>query len=521
MCDSRKICEDLTMSLNLKGFKANNYISKTDVQKFDLTQGFIKGQFDILVLQSTQTLNRQLKEKLKIIIYYNLPRSIDDFLMDLSGASTECAVHGFICDEDCFQVRNDIASELISRSKIEILLYKIFVLKENRRGSKKLEAAQSQMDFLNVVHQPAENLLERTGAEMQQDIQSIKINELCTELELRRENFLQILYLLHDKSWLEIVNIVPIQASLRLISQAALDSSGCAQQDLLKLIQENSVKGKGGNFKFDYLPIASALCSTPFEVLRQLKKLANEKVIVLDTLEEAVCLKILRDLDVVEVDAKIVEIYKQLRDEQETSLQSVDSMFTMAKIGSYNTVDQTWKYTKFKNVAQKDRSKLFDKVPKVSSMIKKKTQQFVLDEFISAYLLQEKAQNCEALFTSYVDNVKSQLPFVKVSNIREKQNVTKDLQILVEHQLDQQFILDLERDSPAHPFIYDRAKVLVMILQGLSSNSQSMSVWKGDKLWKKYYKYDYFELMDLAINILNNYRSDHVTDATKKKVKLQ
>jgi hypothetical protein len=43
-----------------------------------------------------------------------------------------------------------------------------------------------------------------------------------------------------------------------------------------------------------------------------------------------------------------------------------------------------------------------------------------------------------------------------------------------------------------------------MVLQGMNPRNGSISQWRGNKLWKKYSKFNYFELLEIVQSVLRD-----------------
>ncbi len=112
--------------------------------------------------------------------------------------SEDSFVHGFLHDQDVQAQRIELASELLSQHKTEVLFYKIFStpLEQRRqaRQSSECEDDLKQSSSVLQIQRATSNeflrqLDECAGGTFEDAVQTIKVNETCQELEITREVF--------------------------------------------------------------------------------------------------------------------------------------------------------------------------------------------------------------------------------------------------------------------------------------------------------------------------------------------
>lgn len=101
------------------------------------------------------------------------------------------------------------------------------------------------------------------------------------------------------------------------------------------------------------------------------------------------------------------------------------------------------------------------------------------------------------------------IPVVRITTQREKSTIFGDFINLLKEK--KEFLAhmsplcsDLRGHSEAElQHRTEIAKNMVRIMQGVPTYKATLNEWKSFKFWDKYYKYDYKDLMDIALEAVN------------------
>ena len=76
-----------------------------------------------------------------------------------------------------------------------------------------------------------------------------------------------------------------------------------------------------------------------------------DKQITYEIIEEVICLKILTPFaDIAAIEAKSWSIYTNLKHLEEKTISDFDIISLAGRLSCYNTIEQMWKYAKYKDV---------------------------------------------------------------------------------------------------------------------------------------------------------------------------
>jgi hypothetical protein len=101
------------------------------------------------------------------------------------------------------------------------------------------------------------------------------------------------------------------------------------------------------------------------------------------------------------------------------------------------------------------------------------------------------------------------IPVVRITTQREKSTIFGDFVNLLKEK--REFLThssplcpELRGHAEAEPQLRTEiAKNMVRIMQGVPTYKATLNEWKSFKFWDKYYKYDYKDLMDIALEAVN------------------
>ncbi|KAL4476562.1 hypothetical protein ABPG74_010295 [Tetrahymena malaccensis] len=505
--DKSKKIDEIVSSFNQKGLKMQAYNSQKQDQ---ILQLFSKDQFEILCCYNGQYIPKQIKQIVQYYIHYHIPRSVTSYVNDLNGYQYyhiqkgfiyEKFACGFLTELDFFEIRSDMVQELTEKKLIQTVLKTL-----NNNGTdgsqnkKKAGPAISDDFFFNVVLDETEQKIQEhynnfmkdedefnLENESEANIQQIQITKFVNENCIKREVLIKILsYIAADQ-----VQIMPFQGVVKMIQKNQLANNKIVST-LLKNNQNKTA------ITFSILDLATELQMTSQELNRALKKLNAEKKLQYEVKEELALLTIKPNIDQI-----FDKLFEQIRFQEEKQINDLDTMYLCAKLTCNLTLEQVFKYQKYKDM---NKSSNLQEEGSVS-----------LKVLLEKYLNENKGNQMCEMFTN---NEKSKLPFISLKSQREKSNLLKDIQNLVPRVQKSKLNLvefQLNKDFSQMDF-ESQSRFISLILQGI--DGKNINEFKPALQFKKYFKFDYFDILQISFEYLQSYYTSLLQSETSKKIKI-
>ncbi|EAS06960.2 hypothetical protein TTHERM_00977630 (macronuclear) [Tetrahymena thermophila SB210] len=505
--DKSKKIEEIVSSFNQKGLKMQAYNSQKQDQ---IQQLFSKDQFEILCCYNGQYIPKQIKQIVQYYIHYHIPRSVTSYVNDLNGYQYyhiqkgfiyEKFACGFLTELDFFEIRSDMVQELTEKKLIQTVLK---TLNSNgtdgTQNKKKAGPAISDDFFFNVVLDETEQKIQEhynnfmkdedefnLENEQEANIKQIQITKFINENCIKREVLIKILsYIAADQ-----VQIMPFQGVVKMIQKNQLANNKIVST-LLKNNQNKTT------ITFSILDLATELQMTSQELNRSLKKLNAEKKLQYEVKEELALLTIKPNIDQI-----LDKLFEQIRFQEEKQINDLDTMYLCAKLTCNLTLEQVFKYQKYKDMNKNSNQQ--------------EEGQVSLKVLLEKYLNESKGNEMCEIFTNIE---KSKLPFISLKSQREKSNLLKDIQNLVPRVQKSKLNLvefQLNKDFSQMDF-ESQSRFISLILQGI--DGKNINEFKPALQFKKYFKYDYFDILQISFEYLQSYYTSLLQSETSKKIKI-
>ncbi|KAL4469825.1 hypothetical protein ABPG72_013568 [Tetrahymena utriculariae] len=505
--DKSKKIDEIVSSFNQKGLKMQAYNNQKQDQ---ILQLFSKDQFEILCCYNGQYIPKQIKQIVQYYIHYHIPRSVTSYVNDLNGYQYyhiqkgfiyEKFACGFLTELDFFEIRSDMVQELTEKKLIQTVLK---TLNSNgtdgSQNKKKAGPAISDDFFFNVVLDETEQKIQEhynhfmkgedefnIENESEANIKQIQITKFINENCIKREVLIKILsYIAADQ-----VQIMPFQGVVKMIQKNQLANNKIVST----LLKNNQNKT---NITFSILDLATELQMTSQELNHALKKLNSEKKLQYEVKEELALLTIKPNIDQI-----FDKLFEQIRFQEEKQINDLDTMYLCAKLTCNLTLEQVFKYQKYKDM---NKSSNLQEEGTVSLKI-----------LLEKYLNESKGNQMCEIFTNIE---KSRLPFISLKSQREKSNLLKDIQNLVPRVQKSKLNLvefQLNKDFSQMDF-ESQSRFISLILQGI--DGKNINEFKPALQFKKYFKYDYFDILQISFEYLQSYYTSLLQSETSKKIKI-
>jgi len=112
-----------------KGFKAAVYDLKAkESRRMTIASGFLKNQIDVLVAPSGEWgCLDELRNAIKVLIHFTLPRSIAAYLNDVAGLPSEAVQFVLFNNEDFYSIRNGLALSILPFNKVSAVVSRLLL----------------------------------------------------------------------------------------------------------------------------------------------------------------------------------------------------------------------------------------------------------------------------------------------------------------------------------------------------------------------------------------------------------
>eukprot|EP01015_Nassula_variabilis_P016064 TRINITY_DN2425_c0_g2_i7.p1 TRINITY_DN2425_c0_g2~~TRINITY_DN2425_c0_g2_i7.p1 ORF type:complete len:283 (+),score=61.16 TRINITY_DN2425_c0_g2_i7:26-874(+) len=250
-------------------------------------------------------------------------------------------------------------------------------------------------------------------------------------------------------------------------------------------------------------------CLVGSEMCIRDRSIQQDNQITLDILEEAFRIKIMHIPNQVNIANIIEHLFVDQYEKDSGKLQKLDFIYILFKLSNVTHPSMDHFLTKKRNENMKNDARRAPSQKNISEIgLKKKTElKLEFHELIEKYLTQENSIDM-LLQEQGITNSKEYLPLLSISTQRDKSNVYGDLTNLLNEKFDAlmppQLSENLRLGEWSSMMKITCARNLIRISQGIPSSKFMANEWKACKYWDKYYKIDYRELLELAMEVVES-----------------
>ncbi|CAD8195020.1 unnamed protein product [Paramecium octaurelia] len=454
-CHNISAVESVQFTLQQNGFKSNSiHQKKPESQRQASYYDFASQNIDIIVLPSGFQLPEGLKNFVYLSVHLYLPLNIETFILDISELNREANSHIFLCDEYYFTQRAELSSNFIQIENLAIFMQDCVYT--NDLISK---------DENDISYWLTKKWLHLQNSEQSEvKIKKILLNESSLNYDFSKKQIQLFLQELEKEKWLEIQVSVPVEL---ILSQLPEDEQ-IAQNVQIYGKKSGSLNG----YKCAVDDLLKGSVMTPIQLINKLKQWK----VKFEVSEEAQIIKLTHFPSQSELQAKVLDIYSDIKRQNIIRINNLDQMYTMARTGAFRSLEYMWKQIQL----QKNSTQLTD--------------------FIQQYLDQ----------TIYSDLTgHNNLPFIKLETQREKSTLLQDVKCIINHYNLVDFGLSwIQKENCS-------TKILV-ILQGLKTSKKEL---KSLHQWNKYRQYNYLKIHEMIHEQLEQLETKLMCQ-NKKKIKL-
>lgn len=204
---------------------------KTEAQKFEMINNFVKNPNGIIVTTSNTELGIE-RNLIKGVIHYCLPKSLEVYIQEISHLNEKAFCHMFLHDEDYFRARQAQNSDLLEVCQVVKFAEKLYeakihskenssVVKFNPIKKMKKENGSNHIThenpMLSLLLKPKEDHTQNSELE-ENLVYSIKVNELCQELDLKKEIIMELFKTFEQTAdWLEFCGVSPLICTVKFL----------------------------------------------------------------------------------------------------------------------------------------------------------------------------------------------------------------------------------------------------------------------------------------------------------------
>jgi hypothetical protein len=444
----------------------------------------------IKILVSTHAFSYCLTQKyIKLVVIFDIPYNFENFLNLVNKSlNKEVYTHVFLNDDDYFFKRKNIYAENIDRSKIckfieYIFNYKNFInnLENNDGGYKNNNKIIKRSYKESLNFEKNVNKDNKININFPQYI-CVNLNKLYTSFDIKKHLQFIFLYYISKNTLLnnnnnlfEFIGIVPNFISIRFYK--TLPKELAKSENIINIIIKNSLI-KNEVYTFNTIKICLELNMNYLNLLNYLYEMQNKKEISYETKEEGILLKIY----------SIPNSYKDLINYVNESISNyINTLITKLNI----SLNKEFKIKCFN---------IYDSYLEYNKEFKNK---------VNNYFIDNNENNYDIILAGNENERNIILPIYEIETQRELINITKDIENLCKNEVQNNMMITCID--------------IINILFGILIKGKETKSFLSNKLWNKFYTYNYdkiYEICENCIKKVKSYILDMKIDLQSKKRKI-